>query len=68
MSNSMSVAKIFIIIAIIFGLGSTIDLIYSLVTLNFELTEIFRCLTNMIISLLLYLFFIKKLPTTIESE
>lgn len=64
----MSVAKIFIIIAIIFGLGSTIDLIYSLVTLNFELTEIFRCLTNMIISLLLYLFFIKKLPTTIESE
>lgn len=56
----MSLEKIFMILAIILGLGSVIDLLYSIVTLDFQLAEISRCLFNIIIAFSLYLFARKK--------
>jgi len=61
MSNSMALEKIFIIIAIILGVGSTIDLIYSLATTNVQLAEILRCTLNIFIAGFLYAYFNKKL-------
>ena len=61
MSNSMSLEKIFIIIAIILGFGSAIDLVYSLVTLNVELGELLRCILNIFIAGFLYVYFNKRL-------
>ena len=68
MSNSMSVEKIFIVLAIILGLGSTIDLIYSFVTLNLQLNEILRCLINIAIAGFLFAYFNKKHKAKIESN
>lgn len=60
MSNSMALEKIFMILALILGLGSTVDLIYNLVTLNYQQTEILRCVFNMVIAVLIYLYANKK--------
>ncbi|AZQ84538.1 hypothetical protein EKO29_11230 [Colwellia sp. Arc7-635] len=60
MSNSMSLEKIFIILAIILGCASGIDLIYSLATVNFQMAEILRCIFNMLIAGLLFVYFNKK--------
>jgi len=60
MSNSMSLEKIFIIMAIILGFGSAIDLLYSLTTASFQLNEILRCILNIIIAGFLYFYFKKK--------
>lgn len=60
MSNSMSLEKIFIILSIILGLGSTIDLIYSVATLNVSVEETLRCIANMFLAGVLYLYFSKK--------
>ena len=68
MSNSMSVEKIFIILAIILGLGSVVDLIYSLVTVNFQMNEILRCLLNITISGFLFVYFNKKHKAKIAVE
>jgi hypothetical protein len=67
MSNSMSLEKIFMILAVILGLGSTVDLIYNLVTLNFQLAEILRCSFNIVIALLLYLYANKKYKEKLNS-
>jgi hypothetical protein len=56
----MSLEKIFIIIAIILGFGSTVDLIYALVSKNIQLVEILRCILNIVIAGFLYLYFNKK--------
>ena len=66
MSNSMSLEKIFIIIAIILGVGSSVDLVYSLVTLNFAVDEILRCVLNISIAGFLYRYFTKKHQAKIE--
>lgn len=66
MSNSMSLEKIFIILAIILGFGSAIDLIYALASLNFQLDEILRCLFNIVIAGLLYGYFNSKLKAKVE--
>lgn len=66
MSNSMSLEKIFIILAIILGLGSIIDLLYSLATFNFALAEILRCLFNIAIAVGLYLYASKKHKANLE--
>ena len=60
MSNSMALEKIFMILAIILGVGSTIDLIYDLSTSNFQWAEILRCSVNIVIAYLLYLYANKK--------
>jgi hypothetical protein len=63
----MSLEKIFMILAVILGLGSTVDLIYNLVTLNFQLAEILRCSFNIVIALLLYLYANKKYKEKLNS-
>ncbi|WP_155866818.1 MULTISPECIES: hypothetical protein [Colwelliaceae] len=68
MSNSMSLEKIFMILAIILGLGSTIDLLYSLVTLNFQLAEILRCIFNIVIAVFLYIYASKKYKAKLECD
>ena len=68
MSNSMSLEKIFIIMAIILGFGSAVDLVYSLATLNFELGEILRCILNILIAGFLYVYFNKKLKAKVECN
>lgn len=60
MSNSMALEKIFMILAIIVGVGSTIDLVYDLSTSNFQWAEIMRCSVNIVIACLLYLYVNKK--------
>ncbi|MEH6596743.1 MAG: hypothetical protein V7736_14485 [Colwellia polaris] len=60
MSNSMALEKIFMILAIILGVGSAIDLIYDLSTSNFQWAEILRCSVNIVIACLLYLYANKK--------
>jgi phosphate/sulfate permease len=60
MSNSMSLEKIFIIIAIILGFGSAVDLIYALADANIQLAEVLRCILNIVIAGFLYLYFNKK--------
>jgi hypothetical protein len=60
MSNSMALEKIFIIIAIILGIGSVVDLAYSLASLHFDLGEILRCVLNIFIAVFLYLYFNSK--------
>lgn len=60
MLGNMSIERIFIVIALIFGIGSVIDLTYALVTLNFELAEILRCVLNIVISGLVFWYFNKK--------
>ncbi len=67
MSNSMALEKIFIIIAMILGIGSAVDLAYSLVSLNFELSEILRCVLNIFIAAFLYLYFNKKRKVKLEA-
>jgi hypothetical protein len=67
MSNSMSLEKIFMILAVILGLGSTVDLIYNLVTLNLQLAEILRCSFNIVIALLIYLYANKKHKEKLNS-
>jgi hypothetical protein len=64
----MSLEKIFIIMAIILGFGSAIDLIYSLVTTTIELTEILRCIFNIVIAGFLYLYFNKKHKAKLECN
>ena len=61
MSNSMSIEKIFIILAIILGVGSAVDLIYSLATMGVQLDEILRCSLNIVIAAFIYQYFNKKL-------
>jgi hypothetical protein len=56
----MALEKIFMILAIILGVGSTIDLIYDLSTSNFQWAEILRCSVNIVIAYLLYLYANKK--------
>lgn len=68
MSNSMSLEKIFIILAIILGCASTIDLIYSLATGNYQTAEILRCLFNMVIASFLFIHFNKKRKAKIACE
>lgn len=68
MSNSMSLEKIFVILAIILGFGSAIDLIYSLASLNFQLDEMLRCLFNIVIAGLLYVYFNRKIKAKVESN
>ncbi len=65
MSNSMSLEKIFIIMSIILGLGSIIDLVYSVATLNITVDESLRCIANIFIAGLLYLYFNKKLKAKV---
>lgn len=60
MSNSMPLEKIFIILAIIFGVGSAVDLLYSLSTLTIQLDELLRCSVNIIISIFIYRYFLKR--------
>lgn len=60
MSNSMALEKIFMILALILGLGSAVDLIYNLVTLNYQQTEILRCGFNIVIAVLVYFYANKK--------
>lgn len=60
MSNSMALEKIFMILAIILGMGSAIDLIYDLATSNFQWAEMLRCSVNIIIACLLYIYANKK--------
>ncbi|UUO25040.1 hypothetical protein FGD67_18860 [Colwellia sp. M166] len=60
MSNSMPLEKIFIIMAIILGLGSAVDLAYSIISLDFAFAELLRCLLNIIIAVFLYRYFKKK--------
>ena len=60
MSNSMSLEKIFIILAIILGFGSAIDLLYSVATLNVSGAETLRCLANILLAGVLYLYFSKR--------
>ncbi len=66
MSNSMALEKIFIIIAIILGVGSAVDLVYSLASLQFELSEILRCVLNILIAVFLYAYFNKKRKAMLE--
>lgn len=66
MSNSMALEKIFIIIAIILGVGSAVDLVYSLASLHFELSEILRCVLNILIAVFLYAYFNKKRKAKLE--
>ena len=68
MSNSMSLEKIFIIIAIILGVGSAVDLVNSLASLTFEISEILRCVLNIVIAVFLYLYFNKKRKAKLETE
>ena len=56
----MPLEKVFIILAIIFGGGSIIDLLYSLFTMNIQAVEILRCSVNIIISLFIYRYFLQK--------
>lgn len=56
----MSLEKIFIVLAIILGLGSVIDGIYLLATLDFRLNELLRCSLNIIIALIVFRYFNKK--------
>lgn len=56
----MSLEKIFIVLAIILGLGSVIDGIYLLATLDFRLNELLRCSLNIIIALFVFRYFNKK--------
>lgn len=60
MSNSMALEKIFIIMAIILGFGSAIDLVYSVAVSNLNLSEFLRCVLNIIIAGALYIYFNKK--------
>ena len=60
MSNSMPLEKIFIVMAIILGLGSTVDLAYALVSADVELVEFLRCVLNIIIAVFLYRYFKKR--------
>ena len=60
MSNSMPLEKIFIVMAIILGLGSTVDLAYALVSADVELVEFLRCVLNIIIAVFLYRYFKNK--------
>jgi len=64
----MSLEKIFIILAIILGFGSAIDLIYSLITSNFQLNELLRCVFNIVIAGFLYVYFSKKLKAKVECN
>jgi phosphate/sulfate permease len=67
MSNSMSLEKIFIIIAIILGVGSAVDLIYALASENIQLAEVLRCILNIFIAGFLYLYFNKKHKAKVED-
>ena len=60
MSNSMALEKIFMILAIILGMGSAIDLLYDLATSNFQWAEILRCSVNVVIAVFLYFYAKKK--------
>lgn len=60
MSNSMDLNKIFMVMALILGIGSLVDLGYTLVTLSFELHEIIRCSINILISIVLFKYFKKR--------
>ncbi|WP_085297503.1 hypothetical protein [Cognaticolwellia mytili] len=62
----MALEKIFIIIAIILGVGSAVDLVYSLASLQFELSEILRCVLNILIAVFLYAYFNKKRKAMLE--
>ncbi|MBA6391336.1 hypothetical protein H4J38_11195 [Colwellia sp. BRX10-3] len=68
MSNSMSLEKIFMVLAVILGLGSAIDLIYSLVNQNFQLAEISRCILNIIIAVFLYVYASRKYKAKLECD
>lgn len=63
----MSLEKIFIIIAIILGFGSTVDLIYALTSTEIQLTELLRCVLNIVIAGFLYFYFNKKHQAKVES-
>lgn len=60
MSNSMSVEKIFIVLAVIIGLGSIADLAYSLFLQRYMLEEVIRCGINLVLAIGLYCYFNKK--------
>ncbi|MFT5635733.1 MAG: hypothetical protein ACI89T_001187 [Cognaticolwellia sp.] len=64
----MSLEKIFMVLAVILGLGSAIDLIYSLVNQNFQLAEILRCILNIIIAVFLYVYASRKYKAKIECD
>lgn len=68
MSNSMSVEKIFIILAIIIGLGSSIDLAYILITQSITSAELTRCVINITLAIMLYRYFIKKHRATLARN
>lgn len=68
MSNSMSLEKIFLIIAIILGFGSIIDLIYALATLQLQLAEFLRCIFNIGIAGCLYQYFKKKRQSNLNCN
>lgn len=46
--------------ALILGIGSLADLLYSLVNQSFALHELIRCSINMLVALLLFKYFNKK--------
>jgi hypothetical protein len=56
----MSLEKIFIIMAMILGLSSTIDLIYAVINLSFVPAELLRSVLNIIVAVFLYRYFKKK--------
>lgn len=60
MSNSMALEKIFIILALILGFGSAVDLIYAFVSKSAQLAEILRCSFNVFLAGFLYLYFNKR--------
>lgn len=64
----MSLEKIFIILAIILGFGSAIDLVYSLASLSFHLDELLRCIFNIVIAGLLYVYFNRKRKAKVECN
>lgn len=60
MSNSMALEKIFMVLAIILGIGSVIDCVYLLATLDDRPNEYIRCLVNIVIAIFVYRYFHKK--------
>ena len=56
----MALEKIFIIMALILGIGSSVDLAFALISSPMEMSEILRCALNIVIAVFLYLYFNKK--------
>lgn len=69
----MSLEKIFMVLAIILGLGSIIDLLYLLITTNVQLAqydvkELLRCSLNTFIAAFLYLYARKRYLAKLENN